>query len=73
MLEQQVITTSMIRYAEVLLIAAEAAVELGDNASATTYMNMVRARARAGGIMEKILHQVLFLLTLQELLLLMMF
>lgn len=40
---------SMMRYAEVLLIAAEAAVELGDNASATTYMNMVRARARAGG------------------------
>ena len=40
---------SMIRYAEVLLIAAEAAVELGDNASATTYMNMVRERARAGG------------------------
>lgn len=40
---------SMIRYAEVLLIAAEAAVELGDNASATTYMNEVRTRARAGG------------------------
>lgn len=40
---------SMIRYAEVLLIAAEAAVELGDNASATNYMNQVRARARAGG------------------------
>tara|TARA_B110000238_G_C16121777_1_gene437430 strand:- start:279 stop:1823 length:1545 start_codon:yes stop_codon:yes gene_type:complete len=40
---------SMMRYAEVLLIAAEAAVELGDNASATTYINMVRARARSGG------------------------
>ncbi|WP_020570482.1 RagB/SusD family nutrient uptake outer membrane protein [Neolewinella persica] len=40
---------SMLRYAEVLLIAAEAAVELGNNASATTYMNEVRARARAGG------------------------
>ncbi|MFA9391007.1 MAG: RagB/SusD family nutrient uptake outer membrane protein [Prolixibacteraceae bacterium] len=40
---------SMIRYAEVLLIAAEAAVELGDNASATTYVNEVRARARKGG------------------------
>jgi hypothetical protein len=40
---------SMMRYAEVLLIAAEAAVELGDNASAMTYMNEVRARARAGG------------------------
>jgi len=40
---------SMIRYAEVLLIAAEAAVELGDNASAMAYMNEVRARARMGG------------------------
>lgn len=40
---------SMMRYAEVLLIAAEAAVELGDNASAMMYMNQVRARARAGG------------------------
>ena len=40
---------SMMRYAEVLLIAAEAAVELGDNGSATTYINMVRERARAGG------------------------
>jgi len=40
---------SMIRYAEVLLIAAEAAVELGDNVSALTYINQVRARARKGG------------------------
>ncbi|WP_025741629.1 RagB/SusD family nutrient uptake outer membrane protein [Aquimarina pacifica] len=40
---------SMIRYAEVLLIAAEAAVELGDNASALDYVNQVRARARMGG------------------------
>jgi len=40
---------SMMRYAEVLLIAAEAAVELGDNASATDYINQVRARARMGG------------------------
>ncbi|WP_158838815.1 RagB/SusD family nutrient uptake outer membrane protein [Polaribacter sp. L3A8] len=40
---------SMMRYAEVLLIAAEAAVEIGDNASAITYMNEVRARARSGG------------------------
>jgi len=40
---------SMIRYAEVLLIAAEAAVELGDNASALMYINEVRARARQGG------------------------
>jgi len=40
---------SMMRYAEVLLIAAEAAVEIGDNASATDYINQVRARARMGG------------------------
>ncbi len=40
---------SMMRYAEVLLIAAEAAVELGDNASALKYVNEVRARARMGG------------------------
>ena len=33
------------RYAEVLLNAAEAAFELGDNAKAATYMNMVRERA----------------------------
>lgn len=36
----------LMRYAEVLLIAAEAAVEIGDNSSATTYLNRVRARAR---------------------------
>lgn len=41
---------SMMRYAEVLLIAAEAAVEIGDNAAATTYINEVRARARMGGV-----------------------
>ncbi|MCG1037374.1 RagB/SusD family nutrient uptake outer membrane protein [Polaribacter sargassicola] len=40
---------SMMRYAEVLLIAAEAAVEIGDNASALTYINQVRERARKGG------------------------
>ncbi len=40
---------SMMRYAEVLLIAAEAAVEIGNNAAATTYINEVRARARMGG------------------------
>ncbi|WP_435133084.1 RagB/SusD family nutrient uptake outer membrane protein [Formosa sp. A9] len=40
---------SMIRYAEVLLIAAEAAVELGNNAAALDYINQVRARARMGG------------------------
>ena len=40
---------SMMRYAEVLLIAAEAAVEIGNNSDAITYINEVRARARAGG------------------------
>lgn len=34
----------------VLLIAAEAAVEIGDNASAANYLNQVRARARMGGL-----------------------
>ncbi len=40
---------SQIRFAEVLLIAAEAAVEIGNNAAALDYINQVRARARAGG------------------------
>ena len=43
---------SMIRYAEVLLIAAEAAIEIGRPDEATTYINMIRARARAGGQTE---------------------
>ncbi|WP_066220410.1 RagB/SusD family nutrient uptake outer membrane protein [Formosa haliotis] len=43
---------SMMRYAEVLLIAAEAAVEIGDNASALMYLNQVRARARQGGVTQ---------------------
>lgn len=43
---------SMLRYAEILLIAAEAAVEIGDNASAVRYLNEVRARARMGGDTE---------------------
>jgi len=40
---------SMMRYAEVLLIAAEAAVELNNNNSALAYLNEVRERARKGG------------------------
>lgn len=40
---------SMLRYGEVLLIAAEAAVEIGNNSDAVVYINEVRARARAGG------------------------
>jgi hypothetical protein len=34
----------IIRYADVLLMAAEAANEIGDSTSALTYLNMVRAR-----------------------------
>ncbi len=40
----------LMRYAEVLLIAAEAAVEQGDNSKALTYINRVRARARNGAV-----------------------
>lgn len=39
----------LMRYAEVLLIAAESAIEIGNEAEALTYINRVRARARAGG------------------------
>ncbi|MDV7186440.1 RagB/SusD family nutrient uptake outer membrane protein [Lutibacter sp. TH_r2] len=39
---------SMMRYAEVLLIAAEAGAEIG-NPLALTYVNMIRERARQGG------------------------
>ena len=38
----------MMRYAEVLLIAAEAANEIGNSAEAHTYLNRVRERARNG-------------------------
>ncbi|MEO9954053.1 RagB/SusD family nutrient uptake outer membrane protein [Nonlabens sp.] len=44
---------SMIRFAEVLLIAAEAGVEVGENQAAITYINRIRARARMGGTTEK--------------------
>ena len=41
----------LMRYAEVLLIAAEAAVEIGENDDAVNYINMIRARARnAAGV-----------------------
>jgi starch-binding outer membrane protein, SusD/RagB family len=40
----------LMRYAEVLLIAAEAAVEEGQNGKAQTYLNMVRERARNGAV-----------------------
>ena len=38
----------LMRYAEVLLIAAEAAAELGNTAEADQYINMIRERARNG-------------------------
>ncbi|WNJ20167.1 RagB/SusD family nutrient uptake outer membrane protein [Pontibacter sp. G13] len=40
----------MIRYAEILLIAAEAAAEGGDYAAASSYVNEVRARAGLGEV-----------------------
>jgi len=40
------INYNIMRYADVLLMAAEAAVETGDNATALTYVNMVRNRAK---------------------------
>ncbi len=38
----------MMRYAEVLLIAAEAAIEIGNTSEADQYINMIRKRARDG-------------------------
>ena len=38
----------LMRYAEVLLIAAEAAAELGNTTEAAQYVNMIRERARNG-------------------------
>ena len=40
----------LIRYAEVILIAAEAAIKINDQASALTYVNMIRTRARNSGV-----------------------
>ena len=40
------------RYAEVLLIAAEAGNEIGKTSEAVGYVNQVRARARAGGVIN---------------------
>jgi starch-binding outer membrane protein, SusD/RagB family len=39
----------VIRFSDVILMAAEAALELGDNAEALSYINMVRTRARLSG------------------------
>ncbi|MCX7985455.1 MAG: RagB/SusD family nutrient uptake outer membrane protein [Bacteroidales bacterium] len=43
------INTKIIRYADVVLIAAEAAVMAGNNAKALQYINMIRKRARMCG------------------------
>jgi hypothetical protein len=40
----------MIRYADIVLLAAEAAIMSGENEKARTYINMVRTRARMCGI-----------------------
>lgn len=40
----------MMRYAEVLMIGAEAANEIGETADAETWVNRVMARSRAGGV-----------------------
>lgn len=40
------------RYAEVLLIAAEAGNEIGQTAEAVGYVNQLRTRARAGGVVN---------------------
>ncbi|HEV8380281.1 MAG TPA: RagB/SusD family nutrient uptake outer membrane protein [Gemmatimonadales bacterium] len=42
------IDTPLFRYAEAILIYAEAQNELGNSATAITYLNMIRARARQG-------------------------
>jgi hypothetical protein len=43
------INVRVIRYADVILMAAEAALEAGNNAKALTYVNFVRTRARNCG------------------------
>jgi len=48
----QSITWRFIRYAEVLLNYAEACIELGEDAEARTYLNMVRKRAGLPGLTE---------------------
>ena len=40
----------MLRYADIVLLAAEAAIMAGDNNKALTYINMVRTRARMCGV-----------------------
>jgi len=48
----------VMRYAEVLLLAAEAAVESGDNSSALNYINMVRERAELPALDEVTLEDI---------------
>ncbi len=40
----------LLRYGDVVLLAAEAAIMAGDNAKALTYINMIRTRARMCGV-----------------------
>ncbi|HRN47711.1 MAG TPA: RagB/SusD family nutrient uptake outer membrane protein, partial [Niabella sp.] len=49
----------ILRYADVLLMAAECANELGQGAQAETYLEMIRGRAREGqsGVLSKIVYQ----------------
>ncbi|QZE15466.1 RagB/SusD family nutrient uptake outer membrane protein [Halosquirtibacter laminarini] len=43
----------LLRYADILLVLAEANNELGDQASAAKYVNIIRARARRGSTISK--------------------
>jgi len=46
--DEEFINQRVLRYADVILMAAECSNELGDGASAENYLEMIRARARGG-------------------------
>jgi len=52
--EHSGVNYNIIRYADVLLMAAEAAVETGDLASALTYVNQVRERAANTSVVQAV-------------------
>ncbi|WP_350287086.1 RagB/SusD family nutrient uptake outer membrane protein [uncultured Croceitalea sp.] len=52
--EHSGVNYNIIRYADVLLMAAEAAVETGDLASALTYVNEVRDRAASTSVVQAV-------------------
>ena len=52
--EHSGVNYNIIRYADVLLMAAEAAVETGDLASALTYVNQVRERAANTSVVQTV-------------------